>query len=402
MKIRGIKTTAIKCITVLVLMAALLLASNPGAADPGAPPATKPASFLFVLQSQQGLLSPIAGHRGYFHLTLRYQDTNRVIAFSDRPYRIVRYLTAKQLQSAWGFGKNSFAADPPNAVLSADGYPAQIVVLQGMVLTPHSVSFVVHLTQPGPHALTAQRLINPSLVIDLATGWLAAIVGTGSATVTGLVGKLLHKRFLSNQAVKLTRIAEDAESLTRANIARLSGPVDSSLSAGAQTLAANEAKMFKYGFGTRTARLTAATDAANLEASVARAGAGVLSTAVEGVEGAVGAAKVAPRILKKFTGEVGDNAAKMSREAMAAAREGKIWKPMLVTKETEPFQDGMGRWMHSGRNFAGEGAVERGEIAEKAAQALTAGANAPVTVERGLLGAFEGAASAAEGVSVLL
>jgi hypothetical protein len=38
--------------------------------------------------------------------------------FSDRPQRVVGHLTAKQFVAEWGKGENSFAADPPNAVIS--------------------------------------------------------------------------------------------------------------------------------------------------------------------------------------------------------------------------------------------------------------------------------------------
>jgi hypothetical protein len=38
--------------------------------------------------------------------------------FSDRPQRVVGHLTARQFVDEWGKGENSFAADPPNAVLS--------------------------------------------------------------------------------------------------------------------------------------------------------------------------------------------------------------------------------------------------------------------------------------------
>jgi hypothetical protein len=38
--------------------------------------------------------------------------------FSDRPQRVVGHLTAQQFVDEWGKGENSFAADPPNAVLS--------------------------------------------------------------------------------------------------------------------------------------------------------------------------------------------------------------------------------------------------------------------------------------------
>ncbi len=38
--------------------------------------------------------------------------------FSDRPKRVVGHLTAQQFVDEWGKGENSFAVDPPNAVIS--------------------------------------------------------------------------------------------------------------------------------------------------------------------------------------------------------------------------------------------------------------------------------------------
>ena len=38
--------------------------------------------------------------------------------FSDRPQRVVGHLTTKQFVDLWDEGENSFAMDPPNAVIS--------------------------------------------------------------------------------------------------------------------------------------------------------------------------------------------------------------------------------------------------------------------------------------------
>ncbi len=38
--------------------------------------------------------------------------------FSDRPQRVVGHLTSRQFVDEWDKGENSFADDPPNAVLS--------------------------------------------------------------------------------------------------------------------------------------------------------------------------------------------------------------------------------------------------------------------------------------------
>jgi hypothetical protein len=53
--------------------------------------------------------------------------------FSDRPQRVVGHLHTAQLVSLWDDGENSFAADPPNAVLSfvgqGDDLPSDVVVV---------------------------------------------------------------------------------------------------------------------------------------------------------------------------------------------------------------------------------------------------------------------------------
>ena len=41
--------------------------------------------------------------------------------FSDRPQRVVGHMHTAQLVSVWDDGENSFAADPPNAVLAFVG-----------------------------------------------------------------------------------------------------------------------------------------------------------------------------------------------------------------------------------------------------------------------------------------
>ena len=40
------------------------------------------------------------------------------IFFSDRPQRVVGHLTSKKFVEQWGEGEDSFAEDPPNAVVS--------------------------------------------------------------------------------------------------------------------------------------------------------------------------------------------------------------------------------------------------------------------------------------------
>src|SRR5579875_1027064 len=66
--------------------------------------------------------------------TVTLQDvTPATLYFSDRPQRVVGHMTTAEFVELWGEGDNSFAADPPNAVLAFvdDGVdaPADAVVV---------------------------------------------------------------------------------------------------------------------------------------------------------------------------------------------------------------------------------------------------------------------------------
>ena len=65
---------------------------------------------LFV-QSAHGLTTSKGSvtFHGLAHATL---------FFADRPQRVVGHLTSKKFVDQWGEGEDSFAEDPPNAVLS--------------------------------------------------------------------------------------------------------------------------------------------------------------------------------------------------------------------------------------------------------------------------------------------
>jgi len=72
--------------------------------------------------------------------------------FSDRPQRVVGHLTAQQFIDEWDKGENSFAADPPNAVLSfldADGETPEdaIVVIKDPGLEGDRMSYTVQVLE---------------------------------------------------------------------------------------------------------------------------------------------------------------------------------------------------------------------------------------------------------------
>lgn len=110
----------------------------------------KAPSFLFVVSAKKAQLKP--GKDGNMLLVINKSDLGRTIEFSDRPYRIVKYLTPNVLFSDGSKGKNSFVADPPNAVLSAEDMKPQIVVVNGMKLSDSDLTFKLqghHLTSEG-------------------------------------------------------------------------------------------------------------------------------------------------------------------------------------------------------------------------------------------------------------
>ena len=78
----------------------------------------KTTSFMFVIDAKKGEIKK--DKKGQYHLVLKKVDMKQVIMFSDRPQRIVKYITGKDLKKIWKEGTNSFQEDPPNAVLSAN------------------------------------------------------------------------------------------------------------------------------------------------------------------------------------------------------------------------------------------------------------------------------------------
>jgi hypothetical protein len=74
------------------------------------------------------------------------------IYFADQPQREVGHLTTKHFIQLWPEGEHSFAADPPNAVLSfidRDGQPPQdaVVVLADPILTGDVLTYKVEVLE---------------------------------------------------------------------------------------------------------------------------------------------------------------------------------------------------------------------------------------------------------------
>ena len=162
------KLMAVLITSVLALGFGTVLAAPKSCKKVALAAATKPttASFLFTLHAKKAGTSK--NKNGSYTLTMDLPDIDQVIAFTDRPYRTVKYVTGMDLQKLWSKGKNSFTLDPPNAVLTANGLKTQIIVLNSILVTDKEASFTVYLTGHGL-GKAPQHLKDVNLVIDAIT-----------------------------------------------------------------------------------------------------------------------------------------------------------------------------------------------------------------------------------------
>lgn len=99
--------------------------------------------------------------------------------FADRPKREVGHLSSEHFVNVWGEGENSFAADPPNAVLSyldpKHEFPEDtVVVLRAPRLEGNDLTYSVEVldgtlpTETGPVALFIDPFGRPLSPVSLA------------------------------------------------------------------------------------------------------------------------------------------------------------------------------------------------------------------------------------------
>ena len=101
------------------------------------------------------------------------------IYFADRPKRETGHMTTGHFVDVWGEGDNSFAADPPNAVLSfaepADRTPEEVVMtISDPQADGNSLSYQVNVldgtlpTSTGPVALFIDPFGRPLSPVSVA------------------------------------------------------------------------------------------------------------------------------------------------------------------------------------------------------------------------------------------
>ena len=100
----------------------------------------KVPEFLFVITAKSAEIKQVGKNR--YTLTMNHTDVDHVLMFSDRPYRLAKYITAEELKKSWKVGINSFEKEPPNAGLVAHGFKhATVVELLGMNVNNQQVVY---------------------------------------------------------------------------------------------------------------------------------------------------------------------------------------------------------------------------------------------------------------------
>ena len=122
----------------------------------------KAPSFLFVVSADKAKISHLKD--GKASLVIQQSDMNKVIAFSDRPNRIVKEITGSDLVKLWPEGKNSYESDPPNAVISADNLKPKIVVIHADEF--NQGAYHLHISGLTKGAIERGHLQNPLITID--------------------------------------------------------------------------------------------------------------------------------------------------------------------------------------------------------------------------------------------
>ena len=138
-------------------------------------------TLLFVIGAEEGTVLKVGDTRHEF--SFQKDDVTTSIAFTDRPERKSFDLPLPIFEAMWNEGKDSFAVDPPNAVLKDDSYRVAITELTGLVHDADTITF--YLDQNAYKKIDGSgagtKLQNPTLFIDslITTAGVAGLLRAG-------------------------------------------------------------------------------------------------------------------------------------------------------------------------------------------------------------------------------
>jgi hypothetical protein len=130
---------------------------------------SKVVDFLAIQHTQSGSISE---NNATSYLLKLNNASNETIMFSDRPERIVESISTSDFVGNWNIGQDSFAADPPNAVLVSDDIQTMdldvsILELYDPIYNSTNNSLIYTITTTNNTALElTEKLGQAVLVID--------------------------------------------------------------------------------------------------------------------------------------------------------------------------------------------------------------------------------------------
>lgn len=139
---------------------------------------TEDLDWLFVITARDGKINQ--NQSGQYMLTLEHAKVERVLAFTDRPNRLVEIVSPEAFQQAWKKGVNSFQKDPPNAVVV---FGQEKLAMKLISITVDDDKFIFVVTSDDDK-MKIVKMGSPSLFVDGLT------VHTKVGTITTQKGKL--------------------------------------------------------------------------------------------------------------------------------------------------------------------------------------------------------------------
>lgn len=96
--------------------------------------------LLFVVSISKATVTP-ADDDGQSALLFNSDDVTAAIGFTDRPQRYAFNITMPALASGWAEGTNSFASDPPNAIIEDARSRVGVTEITGLHVVEGDVTF---------------------------------------------------------------------------------------------------------------------------------------------------------------------------------------------------------------------------------------------------------------------
>ncbi len=121
----------------------------------------KPLEWLFVVTANNGEIK--RNEKQQYVLILTHTNVKRILAFTEKPNRIVKHISTEQFKNLWGVnGQQSFKKDPPNAVIAFDR-ENMAIILTSVNVSADKITFVIKSDDDKIHKVKMRDVV---LLID--------------------------------------------------------------------------------------------------------------------------------------------------------------------------------------------------------------------------------------------